>query len=76
MDGITIEQRNQVEAYLNDQLGLAPELLVEVAGSGIAALAWQRWTLADQSIGVIAEPGYTGSVALVTARRLRRCCRP
>ncbi len=70
MDGITLEQRNRIEAYLNDTLKLTPELIVETAGAGIAALAWQRWSLADQAVGIIVGPGFTGAIALVAARRL------
>lgn len=85
MDGITLEQRNQVDEYLNDQLGLTPDLIGEVAGSGLAALAWQQLhgsLISDtpqaglrvkddgQSIGIVAGSGRTGAVALVAARRL------
>ena len=42
MNGITLEQRDQAEQYLNDTLGLAPELMVETAGAGVATLVWSQ----------------------------------
>ena len=70
MEGISLEQRDQINQYILSDLGLTTEVVAEVAGANIAALAWQRWSLANQSVGVLVGSGRTGLIALIATRRL------